>query len=145
MGFLRTFLTCSKERVARDGIEPPVPAFSGVTGCRQCLAIALFSWGMIGRLWMWPDSDVVGEAGIEPATPDLEGPCSIQLSYSPALRPATRSMRGLAEMANAQRVSVRCIDCSGAAGRFKVFAAQQGNDVFQCQLPAAVGKRLVLA
>jgi hypothetical protein len=28
---------------------------------------------------------VVGEAGLEPATPDLEGRCSIQLSYSPAL------------------------------------------------------------
>jgi hypothetical protein len=27
---------------------------------------------------------VVGETGIEPVTPDLEGPCSIQLSYSPA-------------------------------------------------------------
>jgi hypothetical protein len=31
-------------------------------------------------LWMLK---MVGEAGIEPATPDLEGPCSIQLSYSP--------------------------------------------------------------
>ena len=27
--------------------------------------------------------EVVGETGIEPVTPDLEGPCSIQLSYSP--------------------------------------------------------------
>ena len=27
---------------------------------------------------------LVGEAGIEPATPSLEGSCSIQLSYSPA-------------------------------------------------------------
>jgi hypothetical protein len=26
---------------------------------------------------------MVGEAGIEPTTPDLEGLCSIQLSYSP--------------------------------------------------------------
>ena len=26
---------------------------------------------------------VVGEAGIEPTTPGLEGRCSIQLSYSP--------------------------------------------------------------
>ena len=31
---------------------------------------------------------VVGEAGLEPATPGLEGRCSIQLSYSP-LRAAT--------------------------------------------------------
>ena len=28
---------------------------------------------------------MVGEAGIEPTTPGLEGRCSIQLSYSPAL------------------------------------------------------------
>ena len=27
--------------------------------------------------------DVVGESGIEPETPGLEGRCSIQLSYSP--------------------------------------------------------------
>jgi hypothetical protein len=27
---------------------------------------------------------MVGEAGIEPTTPSLEGSCSIQLSYSPA-------------------------------------------------------------
>ena len=27
---------------------------------------------------------MVGEAGIEPTTPGLEGRCSIQLSYSPA-------------------------------------------------------------
>ena len=29
-------------------------------------------------------SFLVGEAGIEPTTPSLEGSCSIQLSYSPA-------------------------------------------------------------
>jgi hypothetical protein len=29
-------------------------------------------------------SQMVGEAGIEPTTPGLEGRCSIRLSYSPA-------------------------------------------------------------
>jgi hypothetical protein len=29
------------------------------------------------------DSRLVGEAGLEPTTPGLEGRCSIQLSYSP--------------------------------------------------------------
>ena len=29
---------------------------------------------------------MVGEAGIEPTTPSLEGSCSIQLSYSPGVR-----------------------------------------------------------
>jgi hypothetical protein len=43
----------------------------------------IFLW-VVGRPRMLADLDVVGEAGIEPATPDLEGPCSIQLSYSPA-------------------------------------------------------------
>lgn len=28
---------------------------------------------------------MVGPAGLEPATPDLEGRCSIQMSYEPAL------------------------------------------------------------
>lgn len=27
---------------------------------------------------------MVGAAGLEPATPDLEGRCSIQMSYAPA-------------------------------------------------------------
>ena len=32
---------------------------------------------------MYQNVDMVGEAGIEPTTPGLEGRCSIQLSYSP--------------------------------------------------------------
>jgi hypothetical protein len=35
--------------------------------------------------WMLLEVCVVGEAGIEPTTPSLEGSCSIQLSYSPTL------------------------------------------------------------
>jgi hypothetical protein len=35
---------------------------------------------------------VVGEAGLEPTTPGLEGRCSIQLSYSPV--PAIVSSAG---------------------------------------------------
>jgi hypothetical protein len=41
-------------------------AMNAVAKCEGCVAI-----------------EVVGETGIEPVTPDLEGPCSIQLSYSP--------------------------------------------------------------
>ena len=63
---------------------------------------------------------VVGEAGIEPTTPSLEGSCSIQLSYSPA------------------RV---CIDCSGKGSlrvckiellaESKILASQQRDDRVQ--------------
>ena len=33
---------------------------------------------------------MVGLAGLEPATPDLEGRCSIQLSYNPMNKPMVR-------------------------------------------------------
>ena len=33
----------------------------------------------------WVINLMVGEAGLEPTTPGLEGRCSIQLSYSPTL------------------------------------------------------------
>ena len=36
-----------------------------------------------GSRWTFLDVVVVGEAGLEPTTPGLEGRCSIQLSYSP--------------------------------------------------------------
>ncbi len=39
------------------------------------------AWGLDERL---EERGMVGEAGIEPATPSLEGSCSIRLSYSPA-------------------------------------------------------------
>ena len=62
---------------------------------------------------------VVGEAGIEPTTPSLEGSCSIQLSYSPACV---------------------CIDCIGEGdpsglenwlAQGKILAAQQCDDRIQ--------------
>jgi hypothetical protein len=46
---------------------------------QPCLSsnAALFSWIAIAG------QEMVGEAGLEPTTPGLEGRCSIQLSYSP--------------------------------------------------------------
>ena len=49
---------------------------------------------------------LVGEAGLEPATPGLEGRCSIQLSYSPALFYSTVES-GQRVLANASSVRAR--------------------------------------
>ena len=52
---------------------------------------------------------MVGEAGLEPATPGLEGRCSVQLSYSPLFfhcsfemkeKGATLAMAGLLNFLN---------------------------------------------
>ncbi len=52
--------------------------------------------------------EVVGETGIEPVTPDLEGPCSIQLSYSPQCNGWAVGWPGvLPQVANTQGVSIR--------------------------------------
>jgi hypothetical protein len=66
----------------------------------------------------------VGEAGIEPTTPSLEGSCSIQLSYSPA------------------RVCIDCIGEDGPSGlenrglaQGKILAAQQCDDSVQSRSP----------
>jgi hypothetical protein len=40
-------------------------------------------------------------------------------------------------VSHAERVGIRCIDCSGAAGGFEVFAAEEGDDVFESEFPAA--------
>ena len=67
-------------------ISPKIARFSCTK--RDCLFLAT------------PFESMVGEAGIEPTTPGLEGRCSIQLSYSPMLfivasscRKAYRQMR----------------------------------------------------
>jgi integrase len=58
-----------EKRLRRQG-SPQLSHHPGTRkGCR--MATLLFS--------------MVGEAGIEPTTPGLEGRCSIRLSYSPAL------------------------------------------------------------
>ena len=44
----------------------------------------IFYWRLSEPLGPQTHVRVVGEAGIEPTTPSLEGSCSIQLSYSPA-------------------------------------------------------------
>ncbi len=44
---------------------------------------------------------VVSETGIEPVTPDLEGRCSIQLSYSLVLRGVRMASRGPNKRADA--------------------------------------------
>ena len=52
---------------------------------------------------------VVGEAGIEPTTPGLEGRCSIQLSYSPTrlLPPAAATTGSLADERSARDLNMR--------------------------------------
>jgi hypothetical protein len=65
---------------------------------------------------------MVGETGIEPVTPDLEGPCSIQLSYSPDVLRLGPTLRP--QVADTQGITIRCIDCSGAAGGFKLFTPE---------------------
>ena len=71
------------------------------------------------QVWRLPrtllETGVVGEAGIEPATPDLEGPCSIQLSYSPCHLSLIRQLPDMRESGPALSRLHR-IDCSGAAG-----------------------------
>ena len=64
---------------------------------------------------------LVGEAGIEPATPDLEGRCSIRLSYSP-VRWAVRRV---------------LVDCSGADWKCLIAFAQQVDAGLERCLPTA--------
>ena len=61
---------------------------------------------------------MVGEAGIEPATPSLEGSCSIQLSYSPVVHWA--------------------IVAFSRSGKRKLFAAKEGDDGLQSFRPVLV-------
>jgi hypothetical protein len=122
--------------------------------CRFTTYCVLFLFLGFGRQWKSavdmrprprrhtrPDK-MVGETGIEPVTPDLEGPCSIQLSYSPVegCDPSMAAVCVLfAKVASAKRIRIHCIDCSGAARRFEFPTAQQSDDVVECQLPPAPG------
>jgi hypothetical protein len=54
-----------------------------VAGAPWFKALPLLGIGACRRLSAFLASEVVGEAGIEPTTPGLEGRCSIRLSYSP--------------------------------------------------------------
>ncbi len=64
-------------------VEPEACNASRANTCNRDLdALGAMEFGA----WMYLiDSKMVGEAGIEPTTPGLEGRCSIRLSYSPTL------------------------------------------------------------
>ena len=63
-------------------VQPLCPDGSGALPMPLCPAVD--EQPQPAPQWMPTDSRMVGEAGLEPATPGLEGRCSIQLSYSPA-------------------------------------------------------------
>jgi hypothetical protein len=47
------------------------------------LRIGTLTTGCYTNCWKRIELRMVGPAGLEPATPDLEGRCSIQMSYEP--------------------------------------------------------------
>src|ERR1700738_2242573 len=65
---------------------------------------------------------VVGEAGLEPTTPGLEGRCSIQLSYSPTMLSlyfevtASEAPSVMIESATTCKASASLADASGSEG-----------------------------
>jgi hypothetical protein len=67
--------------------------------------------GIHEPLEIYLDGVMVGETGIEPVTPDLEGPCSIRLSYSP--------------------VRVPEVIVAGRLGECQFFAAKEGDDAIE--------------
>src|SRR3954453_4721244 len=73
---------------------------------------------------------LVGEAGIEPTTPGLEGRCSIQLSYSPIK--STTYMNFLPNKPPAWRKSCKCVlnslSVSGNTSRTSPRPQSSGTD-----------------
>ena len=53
------------------------------TGLDDIYQILIGFQAMVGFYGTFLNVSLVGEAGIEPTTPGLEGRCSIRLSYSP--------------------------------------------------------------
>lgn len=80
---------------------------------------------------------MVGAAGIEPATPDLEGRCSIRLSYAPVVPQGLKPCPPFRNNLNDGSFGLY-VDCSGGAIDLEVAAAEQIDDVFESAGPAAV-------
>jgi hypothetical protein len=71
------------------------------------IASYFYSMPLVGREFLtlsprWTETySMVGAAGIEPATPGLEGRCSIQLSYAPAAECPAKSIVAEAQHSSA--------------------------------------------
>ena len=95
---------CKKERVM--GFEPMTSTLATSYSTTELHPLSVPNWGRTSDLWLrrpalYP-TELQGHyerrvlpAGIEPATPGLEGQCSIQLSYRSVKKAIQDSNRGL--------------------------------------------------